>query len=85
MEKLAIMNYITQEVHIFEVDTDHEIELSDLGFRESDCHWMFGEDIPVIYHKEVLKWQSINVELRSIGKTGTGIEVAEIKSSTPGK
>lgn len=55
MEKLAVMNYITQEIHLFDVDTDRDIELSELGFRDSDCHYMFGEHIPIIRHKGIIK------------------------------
>ena len=49
------MNYITQEIHIFDIDTDRDVLIGELGFRESDCHWMFGEDIKVVHHKEVIK------------------------------
>ena len=55
MEQLAITNYITQEIHLFDVDTDREIELSELGFRDSDCHYMFGQHIPVIHHEEAIR------------------------------
>ena len=55
MEKLAVMNYITQEIHLFDVDTDRRVELSELGFRDSDCHYMFGEDIKVVKHKGIIK------------------------------
>ena len=55
MEKLAIMDYINHEVHLFDVDTDRRVELSELGFRDSDCHYMFGEDIKVVNHKEIIK------------------------------
>jgi len=58
MEKLALLDYNTKEVHIWDVDSEAAIDeeyLSDLGFHTSECNWMFGEDIEVIFHKEVLK------------------------------
>ena len=55
MKQVAIMNYITQEIHIFDVEKEEDITMGDLGFRESDCHWMWGEDIKVVHHKEVVK------------------------------
>lgn len=55
MKQLAIMNYITQEIHLFDIDTDAEIELSELGFRDSDCHYMWGENIKVVHHKEIVR------------------------------
>lgn len=55
MKQLAVMDYINHEFHLFDVDTDRDIELSELGFRDSDCHYMWGEEIKVVYHKEVVK------------------------------
>lgn len=55
MEQLAVMDYINHEVHLFDVDTDKDIELSELGFKDSDCHYMWGEEIKVVHHKEVIK------------------------------
>ena len=55
MEKLAIMDYIKQEIHIFDVDTDRDIDISELGFRDSDCHYMTGEHISVVRHKGIIK------------------------------
>lgn len=55
-QQLAIVDYITLEIHLFDVDTDRDIELSELGFRDSNCHYMWREgEIPVIHHKEVIK------------------------------
>ena len=55
MTQLAIMDYITQEIHLFDIDTEREVELSELGFRDSDCHYMYGNHIPIIHHKEAIK------------------------------
>ena len=55
MEQLAIMDYINQEVHIFNVDSDHDVDISELGFRDSDCHYMWGNNIKVVQYKEVIK------------------------------
>ena len=48
MEHLTILNFSTGEVHIYPIAEDTEIHVSDsellkqLGFRESDCQWMFS-------------------------------------------
>lgn len=59
MEKLAILNFETNEVHIYNIDSNYEPEVEDLllglGFNIGMCQWMFGEDIKVVKHKEVLK------------------------------
>ena len=58
MERLAILDFCTEDVDIYPVEYENEpdmIELLDsLGHRESDCQWMFFQG-EVIIHKEVLK------------------------------
>ena len=56
MEKLAILDYSTLEVHLYNTDPKVEVNeeyISDLGFHTSECSWMVG-NIGVIFHKEIL-------------------------------
>lgn len=55
MEKLVIIDYSDLSVHFFDVDTDRDIDISELGFKESQCSWMFGENMDIIFHKEPVK------------------------------
>ena len=58
MKKLIVLNYTNGKVHDYIVSSNKEIDESyvgDLGFSASNCEWMCGEDIKVIFHKEVLK------------------------------
>ena len=57
MKKLIVLDYTNSKVHDYIVSSNKDIEesdISDLGF-DSNCEWMCGEDIKVIFHKEVLK------------------------------
>ena len=55
MEKLVVIDYSDLSVHFFDVDTDRDIDISELGFKESQCSWMFGENISINSHSEVVK------------------------------
>ena len=58
MEKLVVLDYVVPSVHIYDVDSDAEIDesyIENLGFNTNSCHWMFGEDMDITFHKEVLK------------------------------
>jgi hypothetical protein len=59
MEKLAILDFESNEVHIYNIDSDYEPDIDDLllglGHNANMCQWMFGEDIKVVKHKGVLK------------------------------
>lgn len=58
MEKLVILDYSTCEVHIYNVDRDAEIDdeyIGNLGYKLSQCSYMFAEDIDIFQHKGVLK------------------------------
>ena len=57
MEKLIILEYSTNTVHIHDIERSEPINdayIDDLGYRSSDCHWMAG-DIEIIQHKGILK------------------------------
>lgn len=61
MGKLAIFDYSTTSVHIYneelsesEQDNIEEI-ISDLGFYSGDCYYMFEDTIEVVEHEETLK------------------------------
>lgn len=57
-EKLVILEYSTQTVHVYNVDPDANIDegyISDLGFNTSECAWMFGEDIEIVRHGGLLR------------------------------
>ena len=58
MEKLVILDYVVPSVHIYDVDPDAEIDesyIENLGFNTNSCSWMFGDDMDITFHKEVLK------------------------------
>lgn len=57
-EKLVILDYSTSEVHVYDVDSEANIDeeyLENLGYHCSNCSWMFGQEIGIIHHKGVLK------------------------------
>ena len=58
MEKLIILDYVVPTVHIYDVDSNVEIDesyIEDLSINTNCASWMFGEDIEIIHHKGVLK------------------------------
>ena len=58
MEKLVILDYNALDIHIYDVDSEVDIDeeyISDLGFHTSECSWMFCEELNIIHHKEILK------------------------------
>lgn len=58
MEKLIILDYAVPIVHIYDVDSEANIDeeyIENLGINTNCASWMFGEDIEMIYHKETLK------------------------------
>lgn len=58
MEQLAILDFNTQEIHIYFCDPEADINeeyISNLGYHTSECSWMFGENISIHHHKEILK------------------------------
>lgn len=57
IEKLVILDHCTNEVHIYICDPEADINeeyIENLGHHCSNCSWMFGEDISIIEHKELL-------------------------------
>ena len=58
MKKLIILDYTAPIVHIYDVDTEVNIDdeyIEKLGINTNCACWMFGNDIEMIYHKEILK------------------------------
>ena len=58
MEKLVILDYSDASVHFFDVDSDADIDeeyIERLGFNCSNCYWMFGENMRIEFHNNVLK------------------------------
>lgn len=58
MEELVILDYSTSEVHIYKLDYDTDINedyIKKLGFNINTCFWMFGTNIKIIKHSEILK------------------------------
>ena len=57
-EQLVVMNYVTGDVDIYNVDSDANIDeeyLSKLGYRTCDCHWMFCQNgVNVTYEDKLL-------------------------------
>ena len=58
MEKLIILDYSDTSVHIYNVDSDTEIDesyIGNLGFHCSNCHWMVSKGLNLYSHKGILK------------------------------
>ena len=55
MEKLVILDYSDLSVHFYDVDTEEDVDIEKLGFKESECSWMYGEDINLKFHKETIR------------------------------
>lgn len=53
-ETLVILDYISQDVHIYNVDPDVEVDedlIDRLGFNINDCNWMVSEYVDIVKHK----------------------------------
>lgn len=58
MEKLIILDYTNATVDLYDVESDANIDesyIEELGFNTNNCSWMFGENMEITFHKEVLK------------------------------
>ena len=55
MKRLVVIDHSNLSVHFFDINTDRDIDISELGFKESQCSWMFGESIDIHFHKEVIR------------------------------
>ena len=55
MEKLVILDYSDCSVHFYDVDTEDPIDIEKLGYKESQCSWMFGQSIDITFHKKIVK------------------------------
>lgn len=58
MEQLIILDYSIPSVHFYNIASEVEVDESyihSLGFHTSNCAWMFGRNIEVNVHNEVLK------------------------------
>ena len=58
METLAILDYSTQDVHLFYVSPGTEVDdefIVNLGFNLDECYWMVGDNVGVTLHKGLLK------------------------------
>jgi hypothetical protein len=56
MEKLVILDYSTNTVHIHNIDTDLEISdeyVDSIGYNISNCYYIAG-DIEIIEHQGIL-------------------------------
>lgn len=54
MDDLVVLDYNTGEVHIYKVQEDKEIDsiyLNSLGHNPDDCHYMVGQSINIIDHR----------------------------------
>ena len=57
MEKLVILEYSTNTVHIYDINRAESIDdeyITQLGYNVDDCYWMTGQ-IGFAYHRGVLK------------------------------
>lgn len=67
MEQLVILDYSNQSVHIYNVDSEADVDesyINNIGFHTSECTWMFGENINIQFHKDILKWKKIEEEVK---------------------
>lgn len=58
MEQIAILDFNTNSVHVYDITNDTDINeeyIKHLGFNPDSVIYMFGEIITVIKHKETLK------------------------------
>lgn len=59
MEELVILDSSTGEIHIYNIDSNLEIDESYikdvLGIDTNYCTWMFCENAKTIIHKNILK------------------------------
>lgn len=57
MKKLAVLDTEKNEVHIYTIDSETEVDadrIESLGHNTNNCWWLFAEDIKVIEHQEIL-------------------------------
>lgn len=58
MEKLVILDYCNASVHVYDVEYDADIDetyIEKLGYNTNSVSWMFGENMEITFHREVLK------------------------------
>ena len=58
MEKLVVLDYTNATVDFYDVDSEADIDesyIESLGHNTNCCSWMFGENIEITFHKEILK------------------------------
>ena len=58
MEKLVILDFCTASVHVYDVDSEANIDetyIENLGFNTNSCSWIFTENMEITFHKELLK------------------------------
>lgn len=58
MEKLVVLDYSDCSVHFYTVAPEADVNeeyLERLGHHCSNCSWMFGEDLFIYSHNEILK------------------------------
>lgn len=54
MEKLIILDFCNCEVHVYNIPSSlivNEEYILSLGFRASECQWMFG-DMSIYFHRQ---------------------------------
>lgn len=57
-KKVAILDYSTCTIHLYDAKMGaniDEVYLATLGYKNSSCYYMVGEDIPIHQHDEILK------------------------------
>lgn len=58
MNALIILDYSDCSVHLYAIDSKAVVDavyIEALGYKESTCEWMYGENMNIIFHKEILK------------------------------
>lgn len=58
MTKLFILDYANSIVDIYDMEDSVEVNeelIEELGHNSTHCSWMYGDDIEMIYNREVIR------------------------------
>ena len=63
MEQLIVLDFSDSSVHFYKIDSNYEPDdveelISDLGHHPSSCSWMFGQNVRIEFHGDVINADS---------------------------